>query len=112
MRHALSLTKPSIVFCNKDNQEVISDLTEKLPFLQILVVFDQKPLLPMLINGLQVYSYEYLKQKYAGASLQVHRGDPHDIAAIYQSSGTTGLPKGVMLTHRNLVAYFEQFLSM
>ncbi|HEX8181367.1 MAG TPA: 4-coumarate--CoA ligase family protein [Pyrinomonadaceae bacterium] len=31
--------------------------------------------------------------------------DPHtDLAALPYSSGTTGLPKGVMLTHRNLVA--------
>src|SRR4030095_14954826 len=31
--------------------------------------------------------------------------DPHeDLAALPYSSGTTGFPKGVMLTHRNLVA--------
>jgi acyl-CoA synthetase (AMP-forming)/AMP-acid ligase II len=31
--------------------------------------------------------------------------DPHaDLAVLPYSSGTTGLPKGVMLTHRNLVA--------
>src|SRR6266516_4376497 len=29
---------------------------------------------------------------------------PTDLAALPYSSGTTGLPKGVMLTHRNLVA--------
>ena len=45
-------------------------------------------------------------------------GDPPDlssldpseaIAALPYSSGTTGLPKGVMLTHRNLVANVAQF---
>ncbi len=30
--------------------------------------------------------------------------DPEDVAALPYSSGTTGTPKGVMLTHRNLVA--------
>ena len=32
-----------------------------------------------------------------------------DLAALPYSSGTTGLPKGVMLTHRNLVANLLQF---
>jgi acyl-CoA synthetase (AMP-forming)/AMP-acid ligase II len=35
--------------------------------------------------------------------------DPaNDVAALPYSSGTTGLPKGVMLTHRNLVANLAQ----
>jgi 4-coumarate--CoA ligase len=33
---------------------------------------------------------------------------PEDLAALPYSSGTTGLPKGVMLTHRNLVANVAQ----
>jgi acyl-CoA synthetase (AMP-forming)/AMP-acid ligase II len=35
-------------------------------------------------------------------------GDPDDLVALPYSSGTTGLPKGVMLTHRNLVANILQ----
>ena len=34
--------------------------------------------------------------------------DPEDLAVLPYSSGTTGLPKGVMLTHRNLVANLTQ----
>ena len=35
-------------------------------------------------------------------------GRAHDLVALPYSSGTTGLPKGVMLTHRNLVANLAQ----
>jgi acyl-CoA synthetase (AMP-forming)/AMP-acid ligase II len=37
--------------------------------------------------------------------------DPEDLAVLPYSSGTTGLMKGVMLTHRNLVANIEQAWS-
>ena len=36
------------------------------------------------------------------------RSSPRDLVALPYSSGTTGLPKGVMLTHRNLVANILQ----
>lgn len=33
----------------------------------------------------------------------VHQASPDDLAFIFYTSGTTGKPKGVMLTHRNIV---------
>src|SRR5262249_43761395 len=40
------------------------------------------------------------------------RIDPDQLAALPYSSGTTGLPKGVMLTHRNLAINHEQWGSV
>jgi acyl-CoA synthetase (AMP-forming)/AMP-acid ligase II len=44
----------------------------------------------------------------AGATPDQVEVDPEDLAVLPFSSGTTGLMKGVMLTHRNLVANIEQ----
>jgi len=49
----------------------------------------------------------------APASPPSVRVDPgRDVVALPYSSGTTGLPKGVMLTHRNLVANLQQCEGM
>jgi acyl-CoA synthetase (AMP-forming)/AMP-acid ligase II len=45
---------------------------------------------------------------YSGEAPQVEINPCEDIAALPYSSGTTGLPKGVMLTHYNLVAILRQ----
>jgi 4-coumarate--CoA ligase len=48
----------------------------------------------------------------AGAPLAAHVPvGPDDVVALPYSSGTTGLCKGVMLTHRNLVANVAQMLA-
>jgi acyl-CoA synthetase (AMP-forming)/AMP-acid ligase II len=48
-----------------------------------------------------------------GRALSAEPCNPReDVAVLPFSSGTTGLPKGVMLTHYNLVANTSQFLSL
>ncbi|TYP83764.1 AMP-binding protein [Blastococcus xanthinilyticus] len=45
-------------------------------------------------------------------SVQVDIDPANDLVTLPYSSGTTGLPKGVMLTHRNLVANVAQCLPL
>jgi len=52
-----------------------------------------------LKKGVGVYIYDL-----DGPQAEIEQAVETDIAAILFTSGTTGIPKGVMLTHRNLVS--------
>ena len=56
--------------------------------------------------------YQSLEDLFGEPLLEQVPVDLDDIVVLPYSSGTTGLSKGVMLTHRNLVANIEQALAM
>jgi len=43
---------------------------------------------------------------------ELAKGRPDDVAMIAYTSGTTGSPKGVMLSHRNMIAAAESFIEV
>jgi len=48
----------------------------------------------------------------SAAPLHKRDGDPHALASIVYTSGTTGRPKGVMLTHHNMLSIAHSALTM
>ncbi|XP_063226320.1 uncharacterized protein LOC134533057 [Bacillus rossius redtenbacheri] len=76
------------------------------------VVREAAPDLPVVVvdadddcAGSRALSYRRLVRESRRAELP--RADPASLAALPYSSGTTGAPKGVMLSHRNLVSNLQ-----
>lgn len=53
---------------------------------------------------IEVGSAEYRKLRTGARPAGMHASAPNDVAWLFYTSGTTGRPKGVMITHRNLIA--------
>ncbi|HEX7952102.1 MAG TPA: AMP-binding protein, partial [Burkholderiales bacterium] len=66
--------------------------------------------LPALERVIEIGSRDYVALYDAEPNVPMCEAQPDDVAWLFYTSGTTGRPKGVMITHRNLVcmslAYF------
>jgi long-chain acyl-CoA synthetase len=105
------------------------ELTRQVDDLDVSAVLTHATLLPVVMAARQRWTTErqvivVAEEEYtipadlcsytsivAGRSDETLRSrvDPDSLIALPYSSGTTGLPKGVMLTHRNLVCNHIQF---
>ncbi|XP_063234038.1 uncharacterized protein LOC134537474 isoform X2 [Bacillus rossius redtenbacheri] len=98
MEHALNISKPCVVFCSPVCERSVCELARRLPFVREVVVFGPSSALGRpLLSDLVRPGADRL-----GAAEDV--GPDEHVACVLCSSGTTGLPKGVMLTARNILA--------
>jgi long-chain acyl-CoA synthetase len=116
--YVLEHAEVSVVVAEDQEQvDKILSLKDKLPRLRLLVY--DNPL------GLAQYEIPFLRafdaldaegRQFAAAhpdyvEQEIDKGSADDIALLAYTSGTTGRPKGVMLSHGNLIASGEAFAA-
>ena len=114
VRYILENSESSFVVC-KDQEQVdkVLEVQKDLPLLKNIIVIDMK--------GLRKYTdskiISFAEVEKIGRARRHKEPDlfknmieatrPDDVAVMVYTSGTTGIPKGAMITHRNMIAMIE-----
>jgi long-chain acyl-CoA synthetase len=119
MQYVIDHSDARVVLAEDQEQvDKILEIRDKLPKVEYVIYSDAK--------GMRHYAFPYLlsfaEVQEAGRRFgeshpgyveeALHQGQGEDLAIINYTSGTTGVPKGVMLTHRNLITTATSYLQV
>jgi len=102
---------PKVLFLDRDFVPVIQSIRQKISSVQRYIILERESGLPGWINDCYEEMLKGASDRPAYA-LGEYPFDEEDTAEIFYTSGTTGKPKGVMLTHRNLYLHALCAMSM
>lgn len=110
----LENTEAKMILVEPQFLDVVLKAASKAKFpLERIYLFSDKS--PQPVQGVKSW-LSMLGSEAAGQNWRWHRMSPEEsktrIAVLNFSSGTTGLPKGVMISHENVIANVEQSLYM
>jgi long-chain acyl-CoA synthetase len=88
----------TLLFCDAERLDRLVPELAELPGLRLVVARDERVALPGGAEHIEIL----LAGATADAALPAVAIDPEDDATIFYTSGTTGHPKGVLGTHRNI----------
>ncbi|CAH2067686.1 unnamed protein product, partial [Iphiclides podalirius] len=110
--HGINETEVSTVITTHELLPKFKKILDKTPKVDTIVfmedqlkVTDREGYKP----GIRIFGYKEVVAKGAQSQIEAVPPSPTDTAIIMYTSGSTGVPKGVVLSHRNMVATLKAF---
>lgn len=105
--YGINQTKSTIVIADPKLLKVLAKIAPQCPSMQHVITMgdvDEALAKKVRDTGKTVTSFEEVVKKGAETPVAPRPPTPDDVAVVMYTSGTTGAPKGVLLTHKNIVA--------
>ncbi|XP_062201845.1 long chain acyl-CoA synthetase 6, peroxisomal-like isoform X2 [Phragmites australis] len=96
-----------VIFCVPQTLSTLLSFIAQMPCVRLIVVVggdDAKMPSAPTTTGVQIISYTKLHNQGKVSPQPFRSPKPEDVATICYTSGTTGTPKGAVLSHENLIA--------
>ncbi|XP_060830884.1 uncharacterized protein LOC132915180 [Bombus pascuorum] len=105
--HMLEIYQPRVLFVSRRTENILAKIASTVSWNMKLIELDDKPLDENIITlDKLLEEYQSITDPYTFSPVQIDNNRKR-MAAILCSSGTTGLPKGVTLSHRNLLLFIQ-----
>ncbi|MET1102223.1 MAG: long-chain-fatty-acid--CoA ligase [Pyrodictiaceae archaeon] len=103
MNHA----EDKVLIAHQDFWPLVEKIAPQLKTVEKIVVLRESEQLelPSKVAGKEVLDYEAMLRDYGKGGYKFEELDENTVAAMCYTSGTTGLPKGVYHTHRQIVLH-------
>ncbi|KNC84329.1 hypothetical protein SARC_03453 [Sphaeroforma arctica JP610] len=104
LAYGFNQTESSTVITEGALLPAIAKIAKDCPHLKSIIYNGEKPKDVAVPEGVTLYAYEDVIKTGKAADVSYSEPKPEDVAVIMYTSGSTGLPKGVMLTHHNMTS--------
>lgn len=115
VKYVVNHAEIEAIFCIPQTLNMLLSFISEIPSVHLIVVVGGKdehlPSLPST-SGVKLISYLQLQSQGCSSPQPFCPPKPEDIATICYTSGTTGTPKGAVLTHVNLISNVAGFSLM